>query len=262
MQSTSDAIYALCPEGIAKRVNITVFDELDSTNTYLKRLALSGAKEGTVIIARRQSAGRGRLGRSFFSPDATGLYISVLLRPRLRAENAVNVTAMAAVAAAHAIKRVFPVNAQIKWVNDIFVENKKVCGILCESKFDINAVSEYVVVGAGVNVCTPKDGFPKEIESIAGALADSRDAERRCNELAAVFLEELFTEYENLEIKGFIEEYRRLSLAVNRRIAILSGGNVKEAEAVGIDDECRLIVRYDNGEEESIATGEISIKLL
>lgn len=262
MQSAANAIYALCPKSIGKRVNITVFDELDSTNTYLKHLALSHAEEGTVIIARRQSAGRGRLGRSFFSPDMTGLYISVLLRPRLRAENAVNVTAMTAVAMAHAIERVSPAKAQIKWVNDIFVENKKVCGILCESKFDINAVSEYVVVGAGVNVCAPRGGFPKEIEGIAGALYGDCDVEHKCNELAAAFIEELFTGYENLESKGFLEEYRRRSLAVNKRIAILSGGNVKEAKAIGIDDECRLIVHHDNGEVEHIATGEISIKLL
>ncbi len=250
------------PKSMPSKVNITVFDELDSTNTYLKHLALSGADEGTVIIARRQSAGRGRLGRSFFSPDATGLYISVLLRPRLRAENAVNVTAMTAVAMARAIERIAPVSAQIKWVNDIFVENKKVCGILCESKFDTNAVSEYVVVGAGVNVCAPEGGFPKEIEGIAGALFDRCNAQKKCDELASAFIEELFLEYAALENRGFLEEYRRRNLAVGRRIAILSGGNAREAAAIGIDDECRLIVRYDDGTSEAIATGEISIKLL
>ena len=108
-------------------------DEIDSTNSYLKVLAASGAPEGTVIIANRQSAGRGRLGRSFFSPEEKGIYMSILLRPSIELDRAVLITSMAAVAVARAMETVKGITAQIKWVNDVFINKKKVCGILTEA---------------------------------------------------------------------------------------------------------------------------------
>ena len=118
---SAQGILDICPKELAGRLDITLFDELDSTNTYLKKLARAGAEEGRIIIARRQSAGRGRLGRSFYS-DAEGLYISVLIRPHMKAESMVFVTAMTAVAMARAIERTVNADARIKWVNDIFVQ--------------------------------------------------------------------------------------------------------------------------------------------
>ena len=169
---SAQGILDICPKELAGRLDITLFDELDSTNTYLKKLARAGAEEGRIIIARRQSAGRGRLGRSFYS-DAEGLYISVLIRPHMKAEGMVFVTAMAAVAMARAIERTVNADARIKWVNDIFVRGKKVCGILCESAFGADALSEYVVIGAGVNIAEPFGGFPADISAVAGALLPS-----------------------------------------------------------------------------------------
>ena len=122
---SAQGILDICPKDLAGRLDITLFDELNSTNTYLKKLARAGAEEGRIIIARRQSAGRGRLGRSFYS-DAEGLYISVLIRPHMKAESMVFVTAMTAVAMARAIERTVDADAVIKWVNDIFVRGKKV----------------------------------------------------------------------------------------------------------------------------------------
>ena len=112
------------------------FEELDSTNRYLKELAAKDARPGTVIIANRQSAGRGRLGRKFFSPGEKGIYMSILLRPDIPLERAVLITSMAAVAVARAIERVSGIEAKIKWVNDIFLKGKKVCGILTEAGID------------------------------------------------------------------------------------------------------------------------------
>ena len=129
------------------------FEELDSTNSYLKEMAAKGAQEGTIIIANRQSAGRGRLGRSFFSPEEKGIYMSILLRPDISLERAVLITSMAAVAVAEAIEQVSGIQTKIKWVNDIFLNKKKVCGILTEAGIDAETGTlEYAVLGIGVNV--------------------------------------------------------------------------------------------------------------
>ena len=254
------SILCRCPNDIAKKLDISIFAELDSTNTYLKKLAREGAEEGTVIIAERQTAGRGRLGRSFYS-DANGLYMSLLLRPRVAAENAVHITAMAAVAMAKAVERISGKDAQIKWVNDIFINGKKVCGILCESAFDENAVTDYVVIGAGVNITEPKGGFPEDIRGVAGALFHESETAEHRPELAAAFLEELFKEYEKLNEGHFLAEYRRRSLVTGRRVAVIAPNGTREGTAVAIDDDCRLVVSFDGGETEHISTGEVSVRL-
>lgn len=256
----SESILCRCPDDIAERLDIRIFAELDSTNTYLKKLAREGAEEGTVIIAERQTAGRGRLGRSFYS-DANGLYMSALLKPHVAAENAVHITAMAAVAMAKAVERVANKQAQIKWVNDIFVNDKKVCGILCESAFDENAVTEYVVIGAGVNITEPKGGFPEDIRGVAGALFPQGETREYRSAMAAAFLEELFKGYEGLNERRFLAEYRRRSLVTGRRVAVIAPSGTREGTAVAIDDDCRLVVSFDGGETEHISTGEVSVRL-
>lgn len=258
---TDEGILKLCPNKLSGRLEISLFDELDSTNTYLKRLARAGAEEGRVIIARRQSAGRGRLGRSFYS-DAEGLYISVLIRPRMRAEGMVFITAMTAVAMARAIERTVNADARIKWVNDIFVNGKKVCGILCESAFGANALSEYVVIGAGVNITEPLGGFPADISAVAGALLPAGEKRELRNALAAAFLEELFNEYACLGMRRFLGEYRRRSIVTGKSVSVISPAGTRQAEATAIDDDCRLVVRYDDGTTEHISTGEISVRLI
>ena len=157
----TDDIYSLMPDELCRKLSISIARELGSTNTELKKLARAGAEEGRVLIALKQSGGRGRLGRSFYSPNGTGLYISVLVRPGLKSEETVFVTAMSAVCMARAIDRLCGKHALIKWVNDIFLDAKKVCGILCESAFEQSSMlSEYVVIGAGVNIYPPENGFP------------------------------------------------------------------------------------------------------
>lgn len=262
MEAFIQSIYSLCPQSLAGRISIGAYAELPSTNSHLKALARQGAAEGTAIIAQRQTAGRGRLGRSFYSPDESGLYISVLLRPQLKAENAVNITAMTAVAAAKAIERIAPVQAGIKWVNDIFVDGKKVCGILCESSFAPNGYCEYVVIGVGINICAPADGFPAEISGIAGALLPGICPQDTRAALAAAFLEELFIEYAGLASKAFLVQYRQRSIVLGRSISVITPSGAQNAQALAIDDACRLIVRYDDGRRAGIATGEISIRLL
>ena len=257
---SAQGILDICPKELAGRLDITLFDELDSTNTYLKKLARAGAPEGRVIIAQRQSAGRGRLGRSFYSA-AEGLYISVLIRPHMKAESMVFVTAMTAVAMARAIERTVNADARIKWVNDIFVRGKKVCGILCESAFDADALSEYVVIGAGVNITEPSGGFPADISAVAGALLPHGSGQELRSRLAAAFLEELFSEYARLDSRSFLDEYRRRSMVTGKSVSVISPSLTRHGKAVAIDDDCRLVVRFDDGTTEHVSTGEISVRV-
>ena len=164
--------------------NITfkVYDSLISTNKTAKELAENGAKEGTVIVAKKQTGGRGRLGRSFYSPEGTGLYFSIILRPDFSPKENLLITPAAAVAVSTVIEALTDTKAQIKWVNDIFINGKKVCGILSEAKLNAKGTTEYVILGIGVNLTTPKGGFPKDIELVAGALfnAPQNDTEDTC----------------------------------------------------------------------------------
>ena len=257
---STQGILGICPKDLAGRLDITLFDELDSTNTYLKKLARAGAPEGRVIIARRQSAGRGRLGRSFYS-DAEGLYISALIRPHMKAEGMVFVTAMTAVAMARAIERTVDADPMIKWVNDIFVRGKKVCGILCESAFGADALSEYVVIGAGVNITEPSGGFPADISAVAGALLPHGSGQELRSRLAAAFLEELFSEYARLDSRSFLDEYRRRSMVTGKNVSVISPTLTRHGKAIAIDDDCRLVVRFDDGTTEHVSTGEISVRV-
>ena len=257
---STQGILGICPKDVAGRLEITLFDELNSTNTYLNKLARAGAEEGRIIIARRQSAGRGRLGRSFYS-DAEGLYISVLIRPHMKAEGMVFVTAMTAVAMARAIERTVNADARIKWVNDIFVRGKKVCGILCESEFDADALSEYVLIGAGVNITEPFGGFPADISAVAGALLPYGNRQELRSSLAAAFLEELFGEYAHIDSRSFLDEYRRRSMVTGKSISVISPSLTRHGKAIAIDDDCRLVVRFDDGTTEHVSTGEISIRV-
>ncbi|WP_305768298.1 biotin--[acetyl-CoA-carboxylase] ligase [Candidatus Epulonipiscium viviparus] len=154
--------------------NIECYDVVSSTNLLLKQRYAE--PEGLVIIANAQEAGMGRVGRTFFSPKNSGIYFSVLLKPN--DSNTVNfVTAMAGVAVCKAITKIFNLSPKIKWVNDIYLNNKKICGILTQSSFSLeNNTSEYVILGIGINVYSPPEGFPSELENIAGSIISSRQS--------------------------------------------------------------------------------------
>lgn len=245
----------------ASGMAVEVFDSVSSTNTLLRERAAAGAAEGTVLLASRQTAGRGRFGREFYSPAATGLYMSVLLRPAIAPGLAARITTAAAVAMCRAIERCTHSRPQIKWVNDVFVGGRKVCGILTEAALGMESgVLEYAVLGAGVNVYRPAGGFPPDIAGIAGALLDAPCGNVRA-ELAGVFLTELGGLYPQLETGAFMEEYRRRSLVIGRRVSVRKREGALEATALDIDADCHLRVRYDDGQEETLSSGEISISL-
>ncbi len=241
-------------------LDITVVDTICSTNSELKKAALDGLPEGSVLIAREQTGGRGRMGRSFFSPKGTGIYMSLLLRPTMLAKNALNLTTAAAVAVAKAIEAVCGGDVQIKWVNDIFVGGKKVCGILTEAAVNIETGGlQFAVVGIGLNAQEPEGGFPKDIKEIAAALPNSKGFKNR---LTAEILNEFFKFYQNGKLQGdYYEEYRNRLFILGKQVEVIKGEHTKTARAADISPDFSLLVEYDNGEQEWLSSGEVRVKL-
>ncbi len=239
-----------------------VEDCVGSTNSLLREAARQGAPEGTALIAGSQSAGRGRLGRSFYSPEGTGLYMSLLLRPTLAPQASVLLTAAAAAAVCDAISRLTGREAGIKWVNDIFLDGRKICGILTEAAFDATGGSlAWAVLGIGVNVYAPAEGFPPALADIAGALTDTERPGLR-SELAGRILGGFWRYYQALEQRTFLPVYRQRSIVIGRDVLLQAAGRPDvPAHALAIDDDCRLVVRLANGSTRAVSTGEISLRL-
>lgn len=236
-------------------------EETDSTNRYCKELGIAGAPEGTVVIANRQSAGRGRLGRSFFSPEEKGIYMSILLRPRLELQRASLITSMAAVAVARAIERVSKLPTGIKWVNDIYLNRKKVCGILTESGLNAQTGAlEYAVLGIGVNVGIME--FPEDLKEIATSVSNECGLEIAKEELIEEILKELEVWYPTLTDGSFLKESRERSVLLGKEILVLdatvSGGSYS-ATAIDLDEMGHLMIERQ-GERVILNSGEISIR--
>lgn len=249
--------------GAAQKAHITVFSSLASTNTTVKQMAAVGAPNGSVVIAERQSAGRGRMGRSFFSPDSTGLYMSVLVCRDFPAADAIRMTTAAAVATAQAIEMISGKTARIKWVNDIYIDEKKVCGILTEGSIARGTCAmAYAVVGIGVNIISPVGGFPPEIADVATSLFSEEKAVGTVREnLAAEILNRLMPLLDDLKSPVILHDYRRRSLIPGRYVWVYRGNETaRRALALEVDDEFRLLVRYEDGTTEALDSGEVSIK--
>ena len=235
---------------LSNALYINVERTVTSTNILLKEKAALGAPEGTVLIASSQTSGRGRFARKFYSPENSGIYMSILLRPRMPAENAVLITTAAAAAVAVAAENLSGKKTEIKWVNDVLINGKKICGILTEA-----------VLGIGINAYTPSGGFPEEIKNIAGAVFEQKAADLR-SRLAAEVLKSFYGFYSTLEGRGFLEEYRRRSAVIGKRISVISRDGAVFATALGIDENCRLQVKYDDGRTAALSSGEISTKIM
>lgn len=233
------------------------FHSTDSTNKRASALALEGACHGTCVIAGHQTAGRGRLGRSFYSPERQGIYLSVILKPDFDISKAVLITAAASVATSRAIQTVCGVHPQIKWVNDLYLDGKKICGILTEAITDFESGQiTNIVAGIGIN-CSCED-FPDEIQGIAGGIPGSYSK----NALAAEVVNQLLDIASNIEARDFIDEYRQSSMVIGKNINVIKTGREPVAAfAEDIDSNGALIVRYPDGTREALTTGEVSIRL-
>lgn len=236
-----------------------ILDSVTSTNALVRERAAAGAPEGLVILANSQASGRGRLGRAFYSPPDTGLYLSLLLHPQETTPvQAARITTMAALAACQAIETVTGKQPQIKWVNDIFIDGKKVCGILTEGSFNLETGRlDDVVLGIGFNVYPPAGGFPAEIAGIAGSVLQEQHSGTK-NKLAAAFLNYFFQIYR--EGADYAPAYRARSMVIGKPIVVFSPTGSRNAVALDIDRDCRLIVRYEDGSVASLSSAEVSIR--
>lgn len=229
--------------------------ETDSTNTFCKRLAAENAPHGTAVIAYRQTAGRGRLGRRFESPEGAGLYCSVLLREGFTPESVGLITPCAAVAAAKAIDRISGADSGIKWVNDIFLGGRKVCGILTEA-----VLPHYIIIGVGINLQMVKHTLPSELHDIVTSIEDETGRRFTPKEMAEVLLPILSEEIEHMENGDFLTEYRERSVLIGKDVDVHDGNRVYSAHVIGIDNRCGLVVSTPDGER-TLCSGEVSVKL-
>ncbi len=261
----------LSRQGIESYVHATpqpkvhVYESIDSTNKLAKVMANDGAAHGTCIAANLQTEGRGRLGRYFYSPAHSGIYLSIILRPEMDMTKATLLTSMTSVAVAGAISDVCGVETEIKWVNDLYYNGKKVCGILTEAvtNFETGKI-ESIVVGIGINCAPPGPDMPDELKDIYGFIPGSFSFSR--NQLTAEIISRIIALCDEVETGNlsFIEEYRSRSMVIGKDVNVFKGGltsNPIHAHVNNIDDFGGLMVEYENGKKETLISGEISIRL-
>lgn len=253
---SAEKIYGLLSDK-AKILNIFCYETIDSTNNEAKRMIADGIKEPALIIANEQTNGRGRLGRSFYSPKSTGAYMSFIFHPDLELSDAVSVTTATSVAVVCAIEKLTNIKPQIKWVNDIYIGTKKVCGILTEAvtSFEVGSAHS-IVVGIGINTTTER--FPSDIESIATSLNLSNLSR---NALIAAVADEMVNICSDLSDKSYIKSYREHSLIIGKNIDFYKNNVKYSGTAVDIDDKGGLIVKHKNGDTEILQSGEVTIRL-
>lgn len=237
---------------------IIVLDSTDSTNSYAKKMAIDGALHGTIITANEQVQGRGRFGRSFYSPEGKGIYLSLILRPQLDLLEVAFSTILTVVAVTRALKAFSGQEIQIKWVNDLFVEGKKISGILTELSHDMESGKvDFVVAGIGINVNAKKQDFPQELKDIAGSIHIER-ANR--NQVIAQICNELLKIFQDFDKKKIIQEYKTMQMVLQKEVVFDKDGVLKTAKAVDIDQDGGLIVEIE-GKNETLRSGEISVKI-
>ena len=249
-------------ETVGRRIDC--FDTIDSTNAYLKRIALEGAPDGTVAVAAEQMGGRGRRGRSFQSAAGKGVYLSVLLRPRLAVQQLLPLTGLTAVAVCRAVRRVSGADAQIKWTNDLVLNGKKLCGILTELSLEgESGALQYVIVGIGVNVSQSERDFDGEVAQLATSLLRETGENVPRAALAAAMIEELDALYAAMQAGGtgdYLAEYRRRCVTLGREVQLLWQDARERVTALDVDDGLGLVVRRADGTVETIRTGEVSVR--
>ncbi len=235
---------------------VLTFDTLVSTSDYLKENAQNTSI--FLVAASHQTGGRGRHGKTFYSPKGAGVYFSFILRPK-KTEEALNfLTVISAVALKEEIQDIYKKEVGIKWVNDLYYNGRKCAGILSEAHLNATANSvEYVVVGIGVNLNEPVNGYPDDLKDIAISL--SSDVENSKNRLIYGVVNRFMDYYVNFQEKKLevVEKYRKYSMLIGKTVNIV--GTKKTVACVGVDDECRLVVKNEYGTEEVLNAGEVSL---
>lgn len=242
---------------------VVCLESVNSTNRRVKELAADGAVSGTVVVAAAQTEGRGRRGRSFLSPAGKGVYLSYLFRPQCTPRDSTVLTALTAVAARRAILSATGLSVGIKWVNDLLLNERKIAGILTELSLESESGHiDYAVIGIGINVSEEKEDFPEGLRKKASSLAAESGKEISAPRLAAALISELdrMTAGFPSENDGYLAEYRAANLTVGREVIVRAPDGDLPATAVGIGNDFSLRVRFSNGEEKNIFTGEVSVR--
>ena len=237
------------------------YDTIDSTNTRAKELAREGAPAGTVLVAGNQTGGRGRLGRSFSSPAGMGVYLSVILRPNCKAEQLMHLTCAVAVAACTAVEKASGVIPSVKWINDLVCGKEKLGGILTEMSVSNNSIVEWAVVGIGINCCQNKDDFPPEIREMATSLFLQTGKPCSPALLAAQLTQALYDINKTISQKEYIMNlYKQRCITLGQKILVVRGDESAYGEALDLDENGGLLVRFADGSEKFVNSGEVSIR--
>lgn len=249
--------YTNCPW----KDTLHLYESVESTNTLAKELAKAGAPHGSVVIADRQTGGRGRMGRQFHSPAGQGIYLSVVLRPNCRAEQLMHLTCAVAVAMCDAVEKVAGLRPQVKWINDLLLGNRKVGGILTELSLD-GPMVDYAVVGIGINCNQRAADFPAELQEIAGSLAMVTKTIINREALAAAMIDALYTLSAALlsSKEAYMARYKADCITLGRAVAVHSAAGTYEAFAEDVDGEGSLCVRLPDGSLRAVSSGEVSVR--
>ena len=259
-----DNILEKIPTECPWRDTLYWYDATDSTNTRAKELAKAGAPHGTVIIAGSQSAGRGRLGRSFHSPVGLGVYLSVILRPHCPPKELMHLTCAAAVAMCDAVEETVSVRPEVKWINDLVLQSKKLGGILTELSVDpATGLIDYAVIGIGINCRHRAEDFPPELQPIATSLLLAGFDINPCV-LAAKMVAALYKmDAQLLTCKADImAQYRLRCITLGKDITVHRGNTVRSGKALSVDDDGGLLVSYSDGSTDTVNSGEVSVRSL
>jgi BirA family biotin operon repressor/biotin-[acetyl-CoA-carboxylase] ligase len=247
--------------GELKGVPIHYYDTIDSTNDYAKELAKQGTPDYTLVVADTQTHGKGRMGRSFSSPSGTGVYMSIVLYPNTSMETSQLITSCVAVAVSKAIDTLCGSSSKIKWVNDIFLNGRKVSGTLTEGSLDFETNTfNYAVVGIGINVRSVKGVFDSELSSIATSIEDETGVLVTRSELIAEVFNNVYLQLQRIEDKSFLEEYVERSLIIGEDVIVSENGVDTNAKAIGIDSTAGLVVRFEDGTTKVLNSGEARIR--
>ena len=238
-------------------------EEVDSTNSFLKRIALEGAPDGTVAVADYQSGGRGRMARTFQSPKGKGVYLSILLRPTLTPAQLLPVTALTAVAMCDAVENTCGLRPQIKWTNDLVLDGRKMTGILTEMALEgETGTVQSLVIGAGINVHQQPEDFSPEVSAMATSLTQVLGYPVARARLAAEMVAALQRLAADLggDLGRYLDAYRRDCLTLGKDVQLLWGDRRDTVFAEDIDDQFGLVVRYPDGHRETVRSGEVSVR--
>ena len=265
---SADGIHGSCHR-LAKN-SIFVYKELDSTNNVAKKLIGEKREMPFLVVAESQTGGRGRMGRSFYSPPGSGIYMTLALRPELDVSRSVLMTTAASVAVCRGIRDLLGLECSIKWVNDIYLKGKKVCGILTEgiTNFETGLV-DALVIGIGINYRMPEGSFPEELQEIAGTLLKEDSPSGLSpvrNKLVGSIADHLISLIDDLDSREFMKEYRQRSQVLGKEIRFIDGtqrgGRSQEGTVVDIDDNGGLVIRTRTGEQLTLNSGEITVRTI